>query len=129
MLSGSFCKNTPDAENTKERIIPKAEYTLDEPGEWEGMDFEHVPKVKILPGTKQNIQVKMVLINHDGSHYIERIGIMDENKKDLAGQSFSKNTQYYDIKLDLYPIPKNKNLKVYAKCNLHDLWTVPLNPE
>ena len=46
-------------------------------------------------------------------------------KQDLAGKSLEVN-QKPEVVLSLNPIPENPKVKVYVKCNLHDLWTKPL---
>ncbi len=112
----------------EEKIQPKtpeAEYTENKAGEWEDIKDEHVPFIKIISRSKKdNIEIK---VNGEFTldHYIERIGIMDETKQDLAGLSLKKN-QRPTATLTLYPIPENPKVKVYVKCNLHDLWTKPL---
>ena len=106
-------------------ITPKPEYTEKEAGEWEEIKDEHLPKVKIdFKAKKENIAIK-VEGGFNERHYIERIGIMDENKQDLAGKSLEVN-QKPEVVLSLNPIPENPKVKVYVKCNLHDLWTKPL---
>lgn len=108
-------------------ITPKAEYTEQEAREWEEIKDEHLPKIKIdFKSKKENIAIK-VEGGFNERHYIERIGIMDENKQDLAGKSLEVN-QKPEVVLSLDPIPENPRVKVYVKCNLHDLWTKPLLP-
>lgn len=114
----------------KEKVspkTPKSEYTEIDAGEWEGIKDSHLPQIKIISKSKkENIEIK---INGEFTeeHYIERIGIMDENKQDLAGIDLQKK-QIPSVKLTLDPIPENPKIKIYVKCNLHDMWTKPLLP-
>src|SRR5687767_6337483 len=108
-----------------EVIIPRAEYTAEEPGEWVGKENEHLPQVEILPDEKEkNILIQVNLKSRSQDHYIERIGIMAEDKSDVDGVSFSRSSSHHTARLTLYPVPRESKYKVYAKCNLHDLWTM-----
>jgi desulfoferrodoxin (superoxide reductase-like protein) len=60
------------------------------------------------------------------AHYIEKIGIMDKDKKDIAVKSIEQRSGFIEARFSLHPVPDSKDIKVYAKCNLHDLWTTPL---
>ena len=129
-ISLSFqCTNEESGNQTPpEKVVPvtpKAEYTDEEAGEWEEIKSNHLPKIKIdNKSKKDNIEIHVEGIFSE-QHYIERIGIMDENKQDLAGKSLKKNEKP-EVTLSLDPIPENPKVKVYVKCNLHDLWTRPL---
>ncbi len=106
-------------------ITPKSEYTEQESGEWKLLKDDHLPHIKIIPkSTKDNIEVQ-VLGKFNEQHYIERIGIMNRDKQDLAGINLQKMSNA-NATLTLYPIPESPEIKVYVKCNLHDLWTKPL---
>ncbi len=106
-------------------IIPKEVYTKDAPGNWEDIADEHTPKVVIFDdGRKQNVKITVVLKKPGKNHYIEKIAIIDESKKELKAKVFSRHLKYFEALFSLQPIPKNA--KVYAKCNLHDLWIAPL---
>lgn len=118
--------DTEVQETNYKPVTPKAEYTKEKPGEWKGMEKEHLPVIRITSGDKINVIISVPLVNKDGKHYIETIGVMDESKKVIASKNFTRNTRYYQTG---FYIPSNllgKNLKVYVKCNLHDLWTAPL---
>jgi|GEM_PF-1189430 len=109
-----------------------AEYSADKPGKWKGKEDGHAPYVKVIRGqSKNNIIVYVNLKDFSENHYIERIGIMDENKKDLAGISYSPKARSSRIKatFSLSPVPTAPNVKVYVKCSQHDLWTAPLIKE
>jgi desulfoferrodoxin (superoxide reductase-like protein) len=113
-----------------EKIIPKTpkpEYTEKDAGEWDALKNEHLPIVKINPKSKKdNVEIR-VMGEFSEDHYIERIGIMDENRQDLAGMNLKK-LQKTEVLLTLDPVPENPKVKVYVKCNLHDLWTKPITP-
>ncbi len=114
----------------KEKVspkTPKSEYTEIDSGEWEDIKNNHLPQIKISPKSKkENVEISVTgEFNED--HYIERIGVMDENKQDIAGIDLERK-QIPHIKLTLDPFPENPRVKVYVKCNLHDLWTKPLLP-
>ncbi len=124
------CSNEGDnsISGQKQKIIPitpKSEYTEQESGEWKLLKEDHLPHIKIIPkSTKDNIEVQ-VLGKFNDQHYIERIGIMNADKQDLTGINLQKTPNPNAI-LTLFPILENPGIKVYVKCNLHDLWTKPL---
>lgn len=120
----------PEPKGNAEKIvpkIPKPEYTEKDAGEWDLIKNDHVPIIKINSKSKKNNIEIRVNGNFSDQHYIERIGIMDENKQDLAGINLKK-LQELNVTLTLDPIPDNPRIKVYVKCNLHDLWTKPIHP-
>lgn len=111
----------------KEIIVPQAEYTVEQPGEWRGIEDEHLPKISFQPNESEgNIVVHVDLKTRSPSHYLERIGIMTEDKKDLAGTAFNRNSTDYTVRMTIHANQASGKIKVYAKCNLHDLWTVSL---
>ena len=120
----------PEITQVKEKVVPKtpkSEYTEKEAGEWEGIKLSHLPTINIKPKLKKdNIEIK-VKGEFTEEHYIERIGIMDENKQDIAVANLKK-LQKPEVIFSLDPIPENPKIKVYVKCSLHDLWTKPLLP-
>jgi desulfoferrodoxin (superoxide reductase-like protein) len=120
------CNKSREEDNQKQKV-PQPEYTRENPGEWEGMENEHLPKIEVLPNeSKDNVIVTVALKNPSETHYVERIGVMDAERKDIAGQSFTRNAHGYRAVLTVYPLHENSNFKVYVKCNLHDLWTMRL---
>ncbi len=131
VISSTFfiygCGNSID-EKDKSRsgpITPNSVYTRDEPGNWSGLEDEHLPVIKILHDqTEKNIIVYVNLDSASSTHYIERIGIMDKSKKDLAGVNFIQDKKRVKVKatLTLWPLPTDEGIKVYVKCSKHDLW-------
>lgn len=125
--TNEFQNNQNDPPEKVEPKVPKPEYTEVDAGEWEGIKDAHVPHIKINRKSKtDNVEIS-VKGEFSEQHYIERIGIMDQNKQDLAGISLQK-LQKPTVTLTLDPIPDDPHVKVYVKCNLHDLWTKPVNP-
>ncbi|MCP5502084.1 MAG: hypothetical protein H7A25_19450 [Leptospiraceae bacterium] len=107
---------------------PMSEYTEEAPGEWEKFKETHVPQIEYFSERSQNnIKVVLKAEGYDNSHYIERIGIMDRDKRDFDSKAL-KRGQVPQAELTLKDIPEDlSTVKVYVKCNLHDLWTVPLS--
>ncbi len=132
VLFSADCSDTrdksqpPEERSTSGSIIPNKEYTFDNPGVWAGKENEHLPEIRILDKELENILISVPLDNKDGKHYIEKIGIMDEKGHTIVYVPFSRHTRFFLAKMTLYPIPRDKNLKVFVKCNLHDTWTAPL---
>lgn len=123
----SYCNAEQDMNTPVEPITPKPEYTEEEAGEWEEIKNEHLPIVTIdRTQFEKNIIVQIPGRNFSNSHYIEKIGIMDKDKVDLAVE-VPQNKLEPSVNLTLKPIPSDlENTKIFVKCNLHDLWTVPL---
>jgi desulfoferrodoxin (superoxide reductase-like protein) len=121
------CGENDRLEKSGEHRKPKEEYTRDKPGEWEEIAGEHLPVVTIHENEIQNIRVRVNLKSAGTGHYIEKIGIMDSSKRDIAVKTFSRHERYFEAKFSLSPLPEEKGTKVYVKCNLHDLWTVPIS--
>ena len=78
--------------------------------------------------SKDNIKVKVLGKKFSERHYIEVIGIMDERGADID----TKYLQRTDKPIAILSLSKKDydpdKVKVFAKCNLHDLWTAPLIP-
>ena len=115
-------KNDVDSnsDSNSRAISPQKEYTKDKPAEWEGIANEHLPEVKFDKSkTKDNIKVEVLGRKFTERHYIEVIGIMDVKylkRGDKPTVILSLNTKENDP----------EKIKVFVKCNLHDLWTTPL---
>ncbi len=106
---------------------PLSEYTLEQPGEWAGLEDSHAPIVELRDTEKDNIIIRVHFpIKRGHDHFIEKIGIMDEKKNDLFVEKFNRSAEYYEAKFTLHDI--KKGYKAFVKCSLHDLWTAPLKP-
>jgi desulfoferrodoxin (superoxide reductase-like protein) len=74
-----------------------------------------------------DITVRVNMKNPDGSHYIEKIGILEGDKKILAVKEFTFQDKIYIAKFSSSILPKNRDkIKVFSRCVLHDVWTAPL---
>lgn len=112
---------------TSKAISPQKEYTEDNPAEWKSVANDHLPEITFNKSkAKDNITVKVLGRNFSERHYIEVIGIMDEHSADIDIKYIERGSQPIAIlSLNLKDHEPEK-IKVFVKCNLHDLWTVPL---
>ncbi|MGJ4744904.1 hypothetical protein ACQV5M_00960 [Leptospira sp. SA-E8] len=116
---------------------PQAEYTVETPGEWAGMESKHTPKFEIesiVPGKKMLIIRTEDLKYFDENHYIQRVGVYNKDKNDLVSLSLDRpmkgKFQSVNVKLDLsFPLEVKQRQMVYVRCNLHDTWVAPLLPQ
>ena len=113
-------------------LKPLPEYTMEKPREWENIADEHVPDVRLSRLTgKDAIMISVSIEKPTMQHYVEKIGIMDENNKEIVSETILRKpnpkTWAYFLIEDL-PVEK-KGLKAFIKCNLHDMWTTPLDEE
>ena len=122
-------KNDVDSnsDSNSRAISPQKEYTKDKPAEWEGIANEHLPEVKFDKSkTKDNIKVEVLGRKFTERHYIEVIGIMDERQADLDVK-YLKRGDKPTVILSLNTKENDpEKIKVFVKCNVHDLWTTPL---
>lgn len=107
--------------------VPKREYTEETPGEWKSIANEHLPDLKIdYSKKKENIHVKVPGHKFTMDHYIEKIGVFDENFIDLDVKTFERGQDpVATLSVNLGDHDPEK-IKVFVKCNLHDLWTQAL---
>lgn len=140
LISSFFCAaetedKTDDAIRPKNSdpesraISPQLEYTEDKPAEWEAIANDHLPEIVFEKSkSKDNVKVKVLGKKFNERHYIEVIGLMDERKADIDIKYVERGSNPIAIlSLDLKDHDPEK-IKVFAKCNLHDLWTKPLLP-
>lgn len=130
MTSLSCQGNTPPDKKSP-RPVPQAEYTNENPGQWADLVSDHVPHIEVnLNKANDNVLVYVILKKPTETHYIEKIGIMDEKqKKVLAEVSFKKDHKgSYNAWMTIKPLDSARlnELKAYARCSQHDLWTAPL---
>jgi desulfoferrodoxin (superoxide reductase-like protein) len=119
-----------DNKATNEPIPPEPEYTKEAPGQWKGKEAEHLPNIKVLGNSKttDNIRVTVEGLFNEG-HYIEKVGIMDENKNTLSEKVVGPGEEP-NVVLSLDMTKESyKKAKIYVKCISHDLWTQPIYPE
>lgn len=105
-------------------ITPMKEYTIDNAREWTDIAKDHAPIArKSVDKGKPAVIVEVPMPRKDEGHYIEKIGIMDMQGKELAVQTMKRERNpttyaYFDLTL----LPWSGKVKVFAKCNKHDLW-------
>ena len=113
-----------DDEDTSPRN-PQPEYTEKSPGEWEEIKEMHIPRVhRAIKSNMEKITVHVPLENTSEIHYIEVIGIMDEKRRTLVSKKFNPDQKVFTVDFPIDPSWNLKNITVYAKCSLHDTWTV-----
>lgn len=136
LVIGIFFYSCNNAEDGRPKN-PQAEYSSNSPGEWSGLEETHSPEF-ILENPiigKTNIIIKMKASKYfSQNHYVQRVGIYNADKIDIVTKELKRPTngefQKIDVTLDLPEhADLNKRAMVYAKCNLHDTWVVPLKPE
>ncbi|HQF10595.1 MAG TPA: hypothetical protein PKX62_21025 [Spirochaetota bacterium] len=136
-LTALSCKddNAVDPEvaklyRTPDHITPQHEYTEEKPREWGNIAEEHIPQAKLTTNKgKEAIVISVPLKKASMAHYIEKIGIIDEKGREIVSETIPRlpnpKTHAFFFTSDL-PSDRSK-LKIFAKCNLHDRWTVPMN--
>lgn len=114
-----------EEEQKVEPKTPKEEYTAEDAGEWESIKEDHLPIVELDP-KEGVVNVWLNPKKFNPNHYIERIGIMNQDKVDLVSKPFGRQEEPR-VSFVLKPFPSDlERTKIYVKCNLHDLWTVTL---
>ncbi len=114
---------------TSDHLKPLSEYTEEKSREWGNIAEEHIPMAKLTTNKgREAIVIQVPLKKASMEHYIEKIGILDEKGKEIVSESLPRlpnpRTYAFFFTQDL-PSDKSK-LKIFAKCNLHDRWTVPM---
>lgn len=120
----------------REPLTPQDEYTLEAPGIWSGLEESHLPIIQ-LERKGRGLQKITITIKETKqfnlNHYIEKIGIMNENKEDIAVKIFPEmtlnSTELIMAEFQMESPVENNRIKAFVKCNLHDLWTHPLYPD
>jgi desulfoferrodoxin (superoxide reductase-like protein) len=127
ITASAGCKEEYSISKKPYRSVPKAEYTKEAPDEWAGLEGEHLPVITFNEDRDPDISIMVNLTNPGRDHYIEKIGIIDGNNKELAVEIFTTNDKIFEAQFSSFTLPADKEkLKVFVKCSLHDLWTAPL---
>lgn len=120
----------------REPITPQDEYTKQEPGMWAGKEEGHLPIVTVERLGREKVKVSIKIHDprgFDRNHYIEKIGIFDNNKVDIAIREYSPADflpgEPMVAEFQVMIPDESPKIKAFVKCNLHDLWTAPLFPE
>lgn len=117
----------PSEAGSLEPITPKAEYTKESPAEWAGLEDQLVPQITFNKGFGADIIVRVNLKQPSLSNYIEKIGIMDKDGREIVFKLFSRHAKYFEAHFYSKDLPADKSgLKVFSKSSLYDLWTTPL---
>ncbi len=115
--------------NDGKPITPMKEYTQANSREWQELAEEHLPVVeRIADGRGEFVVIRVPLKNANEGHYIEKIGLMTKTLQDLEVKTMQRTrnpslTAEFRLGLKNYP----PQMKAFAKCNLHDLWTHSFN--
>jgi desulfoferrodoxin (superoxide reductase-like protein) len=121
------CQKEGGNDETADPIKPQDEYTKENPGEWKAVAKDHAPLIEL--GGKlspNNIKVTVPGSEFNDLHYIEKIGLIDKDKKELVGKSLEKGVHEASLTFKYDP-DSLEDLKIYVKCNLHDVWTMTLD--
>ena len=119
----------------KEKTEPKMQrfYSKEEPGMWDGQADMHVPKIEFKKGEKRQFTVTVPLVGTPNPvHRIEAIFLLavDGMKEtEISAKRFNEVVLSASADFELpEETEKNKNTAYYivAKCNLHDMWRVPV---
>ncbi len=114
-----------------ESIKPLAEYTEENPREWKSIASEHVPLVrKTVYNGRDAVLIEVPLRRATTEHYIQRIGILDENGKEIVSRAIQRlpNPPVFAY-FDFNGLPYGQTLKAYVRCNLHDTWVTTFTLE
>lgn len=107
----------------KGRIQPMEEYSEADSREWTEIAEDHIPRVRRSIDRGEGAVLIEVKLKTSPSHYIEKFGIMDLDKKEIKSITIERSNipLNYAYVLDS-EIPYKGKFKFFAKCNLHDLW-------
>lgn len=123
------CENSADfGEKTREQeshLEPLPEYTEKQAREWEPIKQDHLPQIWITEESgDEYLRIFVPLKDPSPSHYIEKVGLMNQKGKTLFVKEFGRSPGKYDVKFKLQNEWDIATSRVFVKCNLHDLWTV-----
>jgi desulfoferrodoxin (superoxide reductase-like protein) len=112
-----------DVDWKKGRIQPMEEYSEGDAREWTEIAEDHIPRVRRSIDRGEEAILIEVKLKTSPSHYIEKFGVMDLDKKEIKAISIERsniplNYAYVLVSEILY----RGKFKFFAKCNLHDLW-------
>ena len=92
-----------------------------------GRQWLNIPQVELKGKLDpNNIHVTLSGTEFNSSHYIEKVGLVDKEKKELVSKSLEKGLHEASLTYK-YDFDDLKDMKVYVKCNLHDVWTLTLD--
>lgn len=104
-------------------LTPRAEYSAEDPGEWSAEAATHAPIAELR---ESGVYVRVLLRGAGPEHYIEKIGILDEAGRDAVPPRLLNSEPPTNIEALLPRPERSGRYRVYARCNLHDLWVAEL---
>ncbi len=124
MFLSLACSGQNEDWKNADRLVPLKEYSEEETREWEDVKHEHIPVVRLsIDQGEDALLIELPMLDSGFGHYIESIGILDEEGTLLSSRSIDrthkpKTYAYFPLE----PLSGKKRLKAFAKCNLHDTW-------
>lgn len=124
-----FCGKPQEAEVPEGRIIPMKEYSVNNAREWGEIADEHEPMLrKSVDNGKPALLIELPKLKTDYSHYIEVMGILDSEGNQLASTGIERTNRPLNYGyVDAGVLPWSGTIKIFAKCNLHDVWVNEIN--
>ncbi|MCB1200523.1 MAG: hypothetical protein KDK41_07740 [Leptospiraceae bacterium] len=126
LMMSAFCSQS---EKNKASSTPQAEYTEDNPGQWEGLQLKYKPAATLQSGkTKENLELVFKPVNNQDNVYLESCGLVLENGKVLSQKNFavSQNRSIVRMTFDYDNTNPADKVKVFVKTSKHDMWTFRL---
>lgn len=124
---GNTENNTEPNEPDSKSVIPQSEYTKENPEEWKDISLDHIPNISWEKKADEfNFTIETTGKTYHSGHRIEKIEIMDRDKMDLVVENLKQDQALTKISLKIKNGNWLENSKIFVKCNLHDLWTVPI---
>lgn len=106
------------------KITPMKEYSIGNSREWVEMEKQLAPQVKkSVHNGRPALLVEVPNAKADQSTYIEKIGVMTMDGKELAVENIGRGVNpktyaYFDWEL----LPWSGKIKAFVKWNKYDLW-------
>jgi desulfoferrodoxin (superoxide reductase-like protein) len=111
-------------------------YSTDAPGMWEGQEDAHMPKIEFKEGEKRKFTVTVPLkATLDPLHKIEAIvflAVDGKKETEIAAVRFTEALPAATAEFEFPPAeftPRGTVFYVIAKCNLHDMWRLRVEPK
>ena len=125
------CQRSVESSVNTEPQKPLQEYTAENPREWQKEAPSHLPHGRMNLNGDHEIFVYLepgASGEFHKGHYIEKIGIMDQDGRTIAVKEFKPGHHSpYTASFKLPP-GSYRHYKLFSRCNLHDLWSAPFMP-
>jgi len=114
--------------NEGKPLTPQKFYSKQNPAEWLDYVADHVPSATISQSReKDNLTIYVVLKNPDEVHYIESLGILDEDDHVVDKITFGSGKRSgVTATFTLNATRDLSRYRAFARCSQHDLWITPL---